>query len=113
MRISDVLSPATDQENVDPNQSSVSILKELNHNYVQLRKQMSILVQTHDQQNKTLNLVLNNQKKMVKAMRAHQVEISSSCLFRFNLSLLFRFQSYYAMKFAIKCRQQQQAQQVL
>lgn len=50
-----------------------SHLTELNHNIIQLRRQLVALSETNNQQQKTMSLLLHNQKKMTKAMRAHRV----------------------------------------
>ncbi|CAF1498461.1 unnamed protein product [Rotaria sordida] len=63
------------QEKTDVNLSSFSILKELSHNLDQLRKQIASLADSYDQHQNTLTLVLNNQKKIAKALRRHKIPI--------------------------------------
>jgi len=67
-------SSIVNQDELDDNQSLSSALKELNNNFLQLRKQVAGLASAYDQQKQLLKLVLNHQKKMVKAMRNHQVK---------------------------------------
>ncbi|CAF1684586.1 unnamed protein product [Rotaria magnacalcarata] len=75
LRPHDISTPTANQDTPDVNQSSYSILKELNHNFIHLRKQIGGLIQLYDHHKQTLELILHNQKKMVKAMRHHQIPI--------------------------------------
>jgi hypothetical protein len=57
----------------DTSESLSSVLNELNYSFGQLRKQVTGLTESCERHQKSLNLILHNQKKMSKAMRAHQV----------------------------------------
>ncbi|CAF4352097.1 unnamed protein product [Rotaria sp. Silwood2] len=52
-----------------------SSIKELNHNLIQLRKQIAGLSQSDDKQQKVLNSISTDQKRIAKAMRAHKIPI--------------------------------------
>ncbi|CAF3739422.1 unnamed protein product [Rotaria socialis] len=47
----------------------------MNYNLIQLCKQIAGLTRSYDQHQKTLNLILNNQKKIAKAIRNHKIPI--------------------------------------
>jgi len=68
-------------------QSQSSITNELNNSISQIRKQIFGLSQTVDQQRKTMNEILNNQKKMTKAMRNNNVITKVQFLLYINLFL--------------------------
>ncbi|CAF4712502.1 unnamed protein product [Rotaria magnacalcarata] len=75
LRVNDTSSPTANQEKLGVNQSLFSPIKEINYNLDQLRKQIAGLGHSHEQHQKTLNLILNNQKKIAKAMRSHKIPI--------------------------------------
>ena len=86
LKVCDISSPTVNQEKPEVNKSSSSPIKEMNHNFVQLRKQIAGLAQAYDQHQKTLNVILNNQKKLAKAMRNHKVKNFLCKFFSFSLA---------------------------
>jgi hypothetical protein len=69
-----------DKVNTDQSSSiSTPVLNELNSNLIQNRKQLACLQSSVDHQQKSLDTILINQKKMAKAMRYHQVRKQRKC----------------------------------
>ena len=65
------------EDRIDTNQASsisASVLNDFNANLIQIRKQLGCLQSSVDRQQKTLNIIVTNEKKMAKAMRHHQVQ---------------------------------------
>ena len=86
LRVNETSSTTVNQEKLDANQWLSSSLKEMNHNFSQLRKQIASLAHSYDQHQQTLNLILKNQKKITEALRDHKVKkIDFSTNFSFLL----------------------------
>ncbi|CAF4228539.1 unnamed protein product [Rotaria socialis] len=75
LRVNDASSPTVNEGKLGVDQSSSSSINAMNYKLGQLRKQIADLTRSYDQHQKTLNLVLNNQNKIAKAMRNHKIPI--------------------------------------
>ncbi|CAF3021692.1 unnamed protein product, partial [Rotaria sp. Silwood2] len=74
-QVNDTSSSTVNQEKLVVNQSSSAPIKEMNYNLGQLPKQIAGLAHPYEQHQKTLNLILDDQKKIAKAMRNHKIPI--------------------------------------
>ncbi|CAF3515017.1 unnamed protein product [Rotaria socialis] len=75
LRVNDASSPTVNEGKLGVDQSSSSSINAMNYKLGQLRKQIADLTRSYDQHQKTLNLILNNQNKIAKAMRNHKIPI--------------------------------------
>ncbi|CAF3057205.1 unnamed protein product, partial [Rotaria sp. Silwood2] len=80
IRTDDISSPTENPGKVDINQSTssslLSTLKELNANFAHLRQQVASLSDKFDQNENTLDVILQNQKRLAKAMRQYKIPIA-------------------------------------
>ncbi|CAF4582858.1 unnamed protein product, partial [Rotaria sp. Silwood2] len=75
LQVNDTSSPTVNQEKLVVNQSSSAPIKEMSYNLGQIPKQIAGLAHSYEQHQKTLNLILDDQKKIAKAMRNRNIPI--------------------------------------